>query len=97
VKYPDNSTSQGRVDGLLSIDERSIPLPGIIVQEEIGRGASGVVFRGQQAFLARPLAIKLWLTLRRTTGAANFAGGCCQRNAMIGGHTTQEFFAGFVH
>ncbi|MFO0880337.1 MAG: serine/threonine-protein kinase [Gemmataceae bacterium] len=34
-------------------------LPGFILEEEIGRGGMGVVFRGRQEILGRPIAVKL--------------------------------------
>lgn len=49
------------VDGRVSIRGHSLILENVHVVEEIGRGANGVVFKGVDTLLERPIAIKIWV------------------------------------
>lgn len=52
------------VNGILLVNGTPVVINELIFEQELSRGASGVVFKGRDPILHRQVAVKLWLTLR---------------------------------
>ena len=61
---PSNVNLVIRSDGTIELNGNQLRIPNISVTNELGRGANGAVLLGDNLFLARQVAIKLWLPLR---------------------------------
>jgi serine/threonine protein kinase len=53
------------IDGNISKQGTTLELPGIRIQEELSRGANGIVFSAHDNVLDRKVAVKIWTKLRQ--------------------------------
>lgn len=49
------------MDGTLTLAEKAVRIPNIHIKQEIGRGANALVFLGENQFLERKVAVKIWM------------------------------------
>ena len=53
------------VDGNISRQATALVLPDICIQEELSRGANGIVFLAHDNILDRKVGVKIWIKLRQ--------------------------------
>ncbi len=65
-------------DGSLTLRGKRITVPGVCLEEVIGRGANGIVVKGRHRLLSKPLAVKFWVSLRRHNSRDKMAQGLAE-------------------
>ncbi|WP_181181969.1 MULTISPECIES: AarF/UbiB family protein [unclassified Mesorhizobium] len=86
-------------DGELIFQGKTLDIPSLRPEREIGRGANGIVILCENTFLKRPEALKIWVKLRNKDRRDKFKQGISEAQkaaAAAGGVAPQIYSAGDV-
>ena len=88
-----------RIDnGRILINKAVLSIPNVVIEKQIGKGANGLVFVGNNEYLERKVAIKIWLKLKPNDERNKFLQGIYEvrKTDRAAGKTIRIYDAGEI-